>query len=166
MISGRYSSALNSWSVASSCQRAVAVRQGSLWADWHWRRSAWCGPGRGRCRSCSSARGFSSTRTAGLAPPPTITCPTPSTCASFCARMESAASYICGDVDSCRTSAPGSGSAHRPDSLCDSVGLFGRFGGQLAARRVDGGLHVARGGIDIAAQIELQRDVGAAQAAG
>ena len=42
----------------------------------------------------SRARGFSSTRTAGLAPPPTVTWPTPSTCASFWASIESAASYI------------------------------------------------------------------------
>ena len=37
--------------------------------------------------------------------------------------------------------------------------------GQLAARRIDGGLHVARGGIDVAVQIELQRDAGRAQLA-
>ena len=32
----------------------------------------------------------------------------------------------------------------------------GQVGRQLAARGVDGGLHVARGGVDIAIQIELQ----------
>ena len=42
-----------------------------------------------------SSMGFSSARTAGLAPPLTITCPTPSTCESFCATIESAESYIC-----------------------------------------------------------------------
>jgi hypothetical protein len=41
-----------------------------------------------------SASGFTSTRTAGNAPPPTITCPTPGTCESFCCRMLDAASYI------------------------------------------------------------------------
>ena len=34
---------------------------------------------------------------------------------------------------------------------------------QLAARRIDGRLHVARRGIDIPVQIELQRDAGAAE---
>ena len=41
-----------------------------------------------------SAVGFSSTRTAGSAPPPTTTWPTPSTWDSFCCRMLDAASYI------------------------------------------------------------------------
>ena len=40
------------------------------------------------------AWGFSSTRTAGLAPPPRVTSPTPSTWLSFCCRMVAAASYI------------------------------------------------------------------------
>ena len=39
--------------------------------------------------------GFISTRTAGSAPPPTVTCPMPATCDSFCAMMVDAASYIC-----------------------------------------------------------------------
>ena len=46
------------------------------------------------------------------------------------------------------------------------AGLAGQIGGKLAARGVDGGLHVARGGVDIAIQIELQRDVGGAELAG
>ena len=41
-----------------------------------------------------SAGGFNSTRTAGSELPPTLTWPTPSSCASFCARMVEAASYI------------------------------------------------------------------------
>ena len=41
-----------------------------------------------------SAVGLSSTRTAGSELPPTVTCPTPSTCDSFCARIVDAASYI------------------------------------------------------------------------
>ena len=45
-------------------------------------------------------------------------------------------------------------------------GLAGKIGGKLAARGVDGGLHVARGGVDVAVQIELQSDVGGAEAAG
>ena len=40
------------------------------------------------------AIGFTSTRTAGSAPPPTNTWPTPGTCASFCWRTEDARSYI------------------------------------------------------------------------
>ena len=53
-------------------------------------------------RTCSrpmpylfTASGFSSTRTDGSALPPTITCPTPLICDSFCAMMVEAASYIC-----------------------------------------------------------------------
>ena len=37
---------------------------------------------------------------------------------------------------------------------------------QQAARRVDGGLHVAGGAVDVAAEIELQRDAGGAKPAG
>src|ERR1700680_764645 len=44
--------------------------------------------------SLFSSMGLTSARTAGFAPPPTKTCPTPSTCASFWARIESAALYI------------------------------------------------------------------------
>ncbi len=42
--------------------------------------------------------GLASMRTAGLALPPMFTWPTPLTCAIFCARIESAASYSCGTV--------------------------------------------------------------------
>src|SRR6266849_11196172 len=37
--------------------------------------------------------------------------------------------------------------------------IAGKVGGQLAARRIDGGLHVASGGIDVAAEVELENDV-------
>ena len=37
---------------------------------------------------------LSSTRTVGSELPPTVTCPTPLICASFCAMMDEAASYI------------------------------------------------------------------------
>src|ERR1039458_8257414 len=40
------------------------------------------------------AVGFSSIRTAGSELPPTVTCPTPLTWASFCAMIVEAASYI------------------------------------------------------------------------
>jgi hypothetical protein len=43
--------------------------------------------------------------------------------------------------------------------------LDGQIGRQIAARRVDGGLHVARGRVDVAVQVELQGDAGRAQAA-
>ena len=40
-----------------------------------------------------------------------------------------------------------------------AIGRVARqVGGQIAAGGVDGGLHVARGGVDVAVQIELQRD--------
>ncbi len=41
-----------------------------------------------------SAVGLSSTRTAGSELPPTVTCPMPSTCDSFCASTVDATSYI------------------------------------------------------------------------
>jgi len=41
-----------------------------------------------------STAGSSSTRTPGSELPPTTTCPTPSTCASFCCRIDDATSYI------------------------------------------------------------------------
>jgi hypothetical protein len=53
-------------------------------------------------RTCSkpmpslfSTVGLSSTRTAGSEPPPTVTWPTPATCAMRCARTVEAMSYIC-----------------------------------------------------------------------
>ncbi len=83
------------WSLASICQcrspsstialRPVGVGRGDA------RRAR----PRGRCRTCSSASGLSSTRTAGSELPPTVTWPTPSTCESFCASIVEAASYIC-----------------------------------------------------------------------
>ena len=39
-----------------------------------------------------------------------------------------------------------------------------QVGGQIGARRIDGGLHVARCAVDVAAQIELQRDAGRSRA--
>src|SRR6185437_12183033 len=43
--------------------------------------------------------------------------------------------------------------------------VAGQVGGKLAAGGVDGGLDVAAGGVDVAVQVELQRDVGRAQRA-
>ena len=45
-------------------------------------------------------------------------------------------------------------------------GIAGKIGRQLAARGIDGRLHVACGGIDVAAEIELQNDAGGTQLAG
>src|SRR5207302_1215302 len=47
-------------------------------------------------------------------------------------------------------------------SIC---GLAGKIGGKLAASRVDGGLNVAGGGVDIAIQIKLKSDARVAEAA-
>ena len=44
----------------------------------------------------AAASGSTCTRTAGCCPPPTKTCPTPSTWAIFCASTVSAASKTCG----------------------------------------------------------------------
>ena len=50
---------------------------------------------RGRGRARRARRGSTCTRTAGCWPPPTNTCPTPSTCEIFCARTVFAASNTC-----------------------------------------------------------------------
>ena len=52
--------------------------------------------------SAFSTVGFTSTRTAGSAPPPTKTWPTPSTCAMRCCRTDEARSYICARLISLR----------------------------------------------------------------
>ena len=90
--SGRYSSAFSSWSVVL-IPHALA-------------RSASSPFGRLALAALSAARtssspmpylfstvGLSSTRTPGSALPPTTTWPTPSTWASFCCRIDEAASY-------------------------------------------------------------------------
>ena len=46
------------------------------------------------------------------------------------------------------------------------VGIARQRGGELAAGRVDRGLHIARGAVDVAIEVELQNDVGRAQRAG
>src|SRR6202011_543859 len=45
------------------------------------------------------------------------------------------------------------------------IWLAGQISGKLAARRVDGRLHITGGDIDVAIQVELQRDSRGAQAA-
>src|SRR6266536_1202244 len=87
-------------------------------------------------RTCSSptpyllsAVGFSSIRTAGKELPPTITWPTPPTCASFCAMIEEAASYICplvriGDVKASMKIGESAGFTLRYE------GLLGRLAGR------------------------------------
>ena len=47
-------------------------------------------------------------------------------------------------------------------SIC---GLAGKIGGKLAASRIDGGLNVAGGGVDIAIQIELESNTSGPEAA-
>ena len=44
--------------------------------------------------------------------------------------------------------------------------LAGKIGRKLAARGIDSSLHIARGGIDVAIEIELQRDSSGTEAAG
>ena len=111
-----------------------------------------------------SAVGFSSTRTLGSAPPPTTTWPTPLICDSFWARMVEAESNIwpfAKDLGRQRDHEDGRiGGIHLA-----VVRIVRQVGGQIAAGCVDGGLHVARGGIDVAVEIELQDDVGGAQRA-
>ena len=45
-------------------------------------------------------------------------------------------------------------------------GIGGQVGGQVGARRVDGGFHVARRAVDVAAEVELERDGGGAERTG
>src|SRR3954469_8086454 len=73
--------------------------------------------------------GFSSTRTEGRELPPTTTCPTPVTCASFCAITVDAASYIAAflyvsDVSASMKIGESAGFTLR------YVGLPGRFAGR------------------------------------
>ena len=88
-------------------------------------------------RTCSSpmpylfrAVGFSSTRTPGSELPPTVTCPTPLTWASFCAMMVEAASYIwplvrTGEVRASMKMGESAGFTFRYE------GLLGRLDGRL-----------------------------------
>ena len=75
------------------------------------------------------AVGFSSMRTAGSELPPTVTCPTPLTCDSFCAMIVEAASYIwplvrTGEVSASMKIGESAGFTFRYD------GLFGRLAGR------------------------------------
>ena len=129
------------------------------------RGRARCAPAPGRCRTCSDASGFSSMRTPGSALPPTITWPTPLTCDSFCAMMVEAASYIW------PLSRMWRGEREHEDGRIGRIhlavgGIVRKVGGQIAAGGVDGRLHVARGGVDVAVQIELQGDAGRSERAG
>ena len=107
--------------------------------------------------SPASAAGSTCTRTAGCWPPPTNTCPTPCTCEIFCARIVLAAS---------KTSAERQRVARQREDEDRRVGRVhlpvGRLERQvrreLAAGGGDGRLDVARGGVDVAVEIELQRD--------
>src|SRR3984957_634580 len=68
-------------------------------------------------------------RTLGSELPPTVTCPTPVICDSFCARIVDAASYICprvkdGDVSASMKIGESAGFTLRYD------GLFGKFVGK------------------------------------
>src|ERR1700692_2018316 len=76
------------------------------------------------------AVGFSSIRTLGSEAPPTVTCPTPLTCASFCAMIVEAASYIwplvrTGDVRASMKIGESAGFTFRYE------GLLGRLDGRL-----------------------------------
>lgn len=79
----------------------------------------------------TSSDGFASMRTAGREEPPTNVCPTPGIVASFCARMESAASYTCGTVsvslESARIMIGASAGL-----ILRYVGLLGMFAGSCA----------------------------------
>ncbi len=88
-----YSEALRAWSLARICQcrspsSTVPFGRLALVATIAVRTSSSPMP------YLYSVAGLSSTRTAGSEDPPTVTCPMPLSCASFCARIVEAASYI------------------------------------------------------------------------
>src|SRR5260370_34085572 len=67
-------------------------------------------------------------RTAGFALPPVNTCPTPGTCAIFCARILSEASYNCGTLSVSEVS-PRIRIGDSDGLILRYVGLYGRFDG-------------------------------------
>ena len=92
-ISGMYSAAVLAWSLARICQCRSPSSTEPLG------RLALAAASAARTSSSAtpylkSVSGFNSTRTAGSELPPTLTCPTPSSCDSFCATIVDAASYI------------------------------------------------------------------------
>ena len=106
---------------------------------------------------CVSALGCSSTRTAGSDPPPTVTSPTPVTCATFCASTVEAMSYISAVGLGLR------GQRQDHDRRLRRVDLAvvrhaRQRAGQQRPAGVDGGLHLARRGVDVLAQVELEHD--------
>ena len=113
----------------------------------------------------ASTFGSTRARTAGFAPPPTNTWPTPSNCESFWARIESAASNRRPTGSDVR----GQGKDH--DRRVGRVDLPVRrivrqIRRELTARGIDGGLHVARRGVDVPVEVELEDDGGGAEQAG
>ena len=91
MISGLYSAAVFAWSFAPICQWLASSSSAPFG---RFAFVAWI-----VVRICAvlmpylfKAAGFNSTRTAGSELPPTLTCPTPSICDSFCASTVEAAS--------------------------------------------------------------------------
>ena len=155
----RYSSACKDLIVVVDRPGIDRHRRSRLWAGWRSRCPARCAPSSRPTPKLVQQRRIQLRRALPAAHRrPTNTWPTPSTCASFCARMESAASYICGkrnDVGGERENQNG-----RVRRIYFAVGGIARqIGRQLAARRIDGGLHIACRGIDVAVEIELQSDL-------
>ncbi len=91
--SGRYWSAFSNWSVVVRDQSRAAFAMSPFGRLALAEVSAARTSSRLSPRSLSAV-GSTSTRTAGSAPPPTLTCPTPLTCESFCCRIDDPMSYI------------------------------------------------------------------------
>ena len=92
-INGLYSAALNSWSLAPISHVRPAFEKcplGTFALDWLRTPRTSSRP----MPYLFSVIGFNSMRTLGSVLPPTITCPTPLTCDSFCAMIVDAASYM------------------------------------------------------------------------
>ena len=79
--------------------------------------------------------------------------------------MESEASYICGLGDGVRGEREDEDRRVRRIDLAIG-GVGGKVRGQLRAGGVDGRLHIARGAVDVAVEIELEDDAGGSGAGG
>ena len=105
----------------------------------------------------SAASGFTSARTAGCADPPTKTCPTPSTWEASAQessrRRRTFAPPVIVSDDNARIRIGAS------DGFDLAIrGIAREVCRQLAAGRIDRGLYVACGRINVAVQVKLQRD--------
>ncbi len=159
-INGLYCSATLIWSLELIVQ-AVFASAPDPWENSRWRSRAHCAPNPSQfpAYSASGIHFHAHCRQRGL--PPTNTCPTPLTCASFCARMVSPHRTFAGTVIVSEVSDKNQDRSIRRIHLSISRDLPEDWP-ELAARRIDCCLDISRSSIDVSVQIELQRDAGCA----